>query len=171
MKNNQHLSRQERIEEAFKKRKADFALILENLSEDQNISAIIRTAEAFGVGKVYIVYQDKKPHLSKNISSGASKWLEIEYFTEITACIAKLKQADFKIYGALVDPQANILWEANFSDKVAILVGNEAQGMSEVSQKLVDQNLYLPMIGLTESLNVSVSAALFLYEAFRQKEQ
>jgi tRNA (guanosine-2'-O-)-methyltransferase len=169
MKTHSHLTREERIARVMEQRKNDFCLILENLSEDQNISAILRTAEAFGVGLVCIVYEDSKPKLSKGVSSGAAKWLNIEYFKSITTCIKRIKGEGFRVIGALVNPEAEVLWAEKFSGKVAILVGNEARGMSPKAQKLVDKNLYLPMLGLTESLNVSVSAAVFLYEVIRQK--
>lgn len=171
MKNFSELTREERIKKVMDQRRKDLALILENLSEDLNISAILRTAEAFGVGKVYIVHLGGvHPKMSKNVSSGASKWLEIETFTSLKSCINKLKRAKFKIIGALVDPKAKVLWEQSFKGKIAILAGNEVLGMSEKAQKLVDENIYLPMFGLTESLNVSVAAAIFLYEVIRQKE-
>ena len=167
-----NLTRQQRIEKVMENRRADLVLVLENLSEDLNISAILRTAESFGVGSVYIVHsRGSKPKISKNASSGASKWLDIKFYTSIRVCLNVLKKQGFKIVGALVDPEAKVLWEANFKDKVAVLVGNEANGMSEQAKQLVDENIYLPMFGLTESLNVSVAAAIFLYEVIRQKEK
>lgn len=171
MKSNAHLTRQERINLAVQNRKEDFILVLENLNEDQNIQAIIRTAEAFGVGLVCVIYSDKKPRLTGGAASGAAKWLKVEYFTSTKECISFLKEKGFLIIGALVNPQSDILWEQDFSGKIAILVGNEVNGMSVEAQNLVDKNIYLPMIGLTESLNVSVSAGIFLYEVIRQKEK
>lgn len=170
MKANSHLSRLERIDLAMSNRRSDWALVLENLNEDLNIQAILRTAEAFGVGLVCVVYKDVKPRVKGGPASGASKWLNIKFYKSITTCINSLKKEGFMVVGALVDPDAQVLWEQDFSGKVAVLVGNEVHGMSEKSQKLVDKNIYLPMIGLTESLNVSVSAAIFLYEIIRQKE-
>lgn len=152
-------------------RKNDLTLILENLNEDINIQAILRTAEAFGVGLVCIIYDEKKPRLSGGAASGASKWLNIEFFTDTKDCIKSLKKKGYLVVGALVNPESDILWEQDFSGKVAVLMGNEVQGMSEEAQKLVDKNIYLPMLGLTESLNVSVSAGIFLYEVIRQKEK
>jgi tRNA (guanosine-2'-O-)-methyltransferase len=170
MKTYSDLPRQDRVKKIMSQRKDNFCLVLENLSEDSNISAILRTAESFGVGLVCIIYKDNKPRLSKNTSSGATGWLTIKYYKSTKTCLNALKKAGFTVIGALVDPKAEILWQQNFSGKVAILVGNEAKGMSEVSQKMVDKNIYLPMLGLTESLNVSVSAGIFLYEVIRQKE-
>lgn len=170
MKNHADLTRQERIDKVMSDRKSDFCLVLENLSEANNISAILRTAEAFGVGQVCIIYDKTKPRLSMQTSSGASKWLNINYFDSTGECLSQLKKEGFTIIGALVDPEAKVLWHQNFQGKVAIMVGTEVTGLSEVAQQQVDHNIYLPMIGLTESLNVSVSAAIFLYEVIRQKE-
>lgn len=152
-------------------RRKDLCLVLENLLEEQNISAIIRSAEAFGVGLVCIIYpRGKKPKLSKGVSSGASKWLNIEYFTSTKLCFKRLKTDGYQLIGALVDPKSEVLWGQSFKAKVAIVVGNEPRGLSEEAQKGVDKNIYLPMFGLTESLNVSVAAGIFLYEVIRQKE-
>lgn len=151
-------------------RKEDLCLVLEKLSEEQNISAILRTAEGFGVGLICIIYSGKKPKLSKGVSSGAVKWLQIKYYRSTKICFNFLRKKSFKIIGALVDPKAKILWNQKFNGKVAVVVGNEANGLSESAQELVDKNIYLPMFGLTESLNVSVAAAIFLYEVIRQKE-
>ncbi len=172
MKRFAELTRQERIDKVMEIRRDDVALILENLTEPTNISAILRTAEAFGVGKIFIIHTDpKKPKLSMNSSSGAVKWLEVQYFSSTEDCFEVLKAEGYFVVGALVNPESQVLWESKFTQqKVAIIVGNEAQGMSEEAQKLVDANVYLPMFGLTESLNVSVAAGIFLYEVIRQKE-
>lgn len=171
MKTNAHLTRDQRINQAMKNRQEDFCLVLENLNEDQNIQAILRTAEGFGVGLVCIIHSDKKPRISGGAASGASKWLNVEYFTNTKECMSYLKKKGFLVIGALVNPDSEILWNQSFDGKVAILVGNEVNGISEEVQKLVDKNIYLPMLGLTESLNVSVSAGIFLYEVIRQKEK
>lgn len=171
MKNFSDLDRQQRIEKVMSLRRQDLALILEDVVEDRNASAIIRSAESFGVGKIYIVQSEGiKTKVSSQISSGAVKWLQIDFLSSIEECIQKLKADGFKVYGALVDPTAKPLWKAEFTGKVAVLVGNEPNGMSEKAKQLVDENLYIPMYGLTESFNVSVSAGIFLYEVIRQKE-
>lgn len=171
MKRYSELPREERIAKVLGQRREDLALVLENLSEDLNISAILRTAEAFGAGLVCIIHPNgKKPRVSKNVSSGASKWLEIKFYTSTTVCLTALKKQKYILVAALVDPEAEVLWESKFSGKVAVVVGNEAKGLSEKASRLVDKKVYLPMFGLTESLNVSAAAAIFLYEVIRQKE-
>lgn len=170
MKRFADLEREERIKKVLDLRRSDLCLVLENLSEDNNISAILRTAEGFGVGHIYIIHSNSRPRLSKNTSSGASKWLEVKYYDSTKKCFKDLKKQKYQIIGALVDPNAKVLWQENFSGRIAVAVGNEAQGLSSEAQKLVDSNIYLPMFGLTESLNVSVATGIFLYEVIRQKE-
>ncbi len=172
MKNFANLSREERIKKAMSLRKKDLCLVLEDLSEESNIAAILRSSEAFGVGKVYIIHPvAKKPKIDRGPAKGAVQWLEIEFGTSIKSCLNRLKKDHFKLIAALVDPKAKVIWDQNFSGKVAIVVGNEAQGVSKQTQDLVDENIYLPMLGLTESLNVSVASGIFLYEIIRQKEK
>ena len=171
MKRYAQLTREKRIEKVMGQRRRDLTLVLENLAEEINISAILRTAEAFGIGNVFIVYQKgKKPKISKGVTSGAHKWLKIEYYQSTRRCFNTLKKYGFRLIGALVSPGAEILWEEKFHGKVAVVLGNEAQGLSQIAQKMVDKNIYLPMFGLTESLNVGVAAGIFLYEVIRQKE-
>lgn len=171
MKTHSNLTRQQRIEKVMVARREDIVLVLENLSEDLNISAILRTAEGFGIGQICLIHpRGAKPKLSKSASSGATKWLEIKYYTSTKICLSQLKKQGFKIMGALVDPTAQLIWDQSFTGKIAILVGNEAEGLSPDAQKLVDKNVYLPMFGLTESFNVGVAAGIFLYEVIRQKE-
>lgn len=171
MKIHADLTREERINKIQSSRRPDIALVLENLSEELNISAILRSAEGFGIGQIYIVHSENcKPHLSKNTSSGATKWLQVNYSTNIEEVINDLKEEGFKTFGALVDPSSTPLPQSDLSGNIAIVLGNEAQGMSPVATELVDQNLYIPMYGLTESFNVSVSAGIFLYESIRQRQ-
>lgn len=166
-----NLTRQERIQKIMEQRRQDVALVLENLTEANNISAILRTAEGFGIGKIYVIYEKgDKPHLSKNTSKGASKWLDVEYFTSTKECLGGLKKDGYKLVGALVDPSSKQIWEADMGGKIAVVVGNEANGLSKEAQEEADENVYIPMFGLTESFNVSVSAGIFVYEVIRQKE-
>ena len=172
MKRFANLIRADRITKVMKGRRDDLALVLENLAEEINISAILRTAEAFGVGLVCIIYtKGNKPKISKGASSGAHKWLKIKYYLSTKSCFAYLKKFKYKLVGALVEPQAKILWQEKFKGKIAVVVGNESRGLSDFAIKNVDENIYLPMFGLTESLNVSVAAGIFLYEVIRQIER
>ncbi len=170
MKNYSYLSREDRISKALENRNKNLVLVLENLSEELNISAILRTTEGFGIGRVFIINSaGKRPRLSSNVSSGASKWLDITYYSSSSECLSKLKEEGFIIYGTYVNPTANNLLTTRFEGRIALVMGNESQGISEEVINLADHLVYLPMQGLTESFNVSVAAALFLYEILRQR--
>src|SRR5690349_16547423 len=114
MKTHAKLNRQERIKKIISQRRKDVCLDLENLSNDKNINMILRTAEAFGLSKVYIIYSGKKPRLLNKESSGAKNWLEIKFFENTESCFKELKKQKFKIYGALVNPEASVLWKEKF---------------------------------------------------------
>lgn len=103
-------------------------------------------------------------------SSGAKNWLDVKFFEDVGSCFKELKRQKFKIYGTLVNPESKVLWKEKFFGKVALVLGNEGSGLTKTAQNLVDKNLYLPMFGLTESLNVAVATGIFLYEVVRQKE-
>lgn len=169
MKTHSNLTRAERINKLVANKRTDIVLVLENLEDEKNLSMILRSAEAFGLQKI-IVVSDKKPKLPKGPTSGAFKWLEIEYSKTIGPILSSLKKQGFLLIGALVDPAAPSLWNSNLVGKIALVMGNESKGLSAKAQKKSDQNLYLPMYGLTESLNVSVATGIFLYEIIRQKE-
>ena len=171
MKRYPDLSRDERIGKVMGERRTDLALVLENLNEELNIAAILRSAEGFGVGLVCIIYSGKKPRVNVDSASGASKWLNIKFYKSTKACLNTLKKQGFQLYGALVDPDSEPIWKQDLTGKVAVVMGNEVNGLSKIAQKLVDKNLYIPMFGLTESFNVSVSAGIFLYEVARQIRQ
>lgn len=170
MKTHAELTRTQRIEKILSQRRLDLCLVLENLTEDANISAILRTAEGFGVGKIYIIHPiGKKPKVSRGAASGAAKWLETAYFTDTKKCLEEVKKMGFRVFGTHVNPDSRSIFETKFTGQVALVMGNEAQGISEEVTREADQLIYLPMQGLTESFNVSVATALFLYEVIRQK--
>src|SRR5258708_1849283 len=107
MKTYSNLNREERIKKIMEQRRKDLCLVLENLSEDLNISAILRSAEGFGVGQIFIIHPEgKKPKLSRNTSSGASKWLEVQFFTSTKECLKVIKKMGFKIIATAVDPES-----------------------------------------------------------------
>ncbi|MCL5410118.1 MAG: hypothetical protein M1607_04645, partial [Patescibacteria group bacterium] len=126
MKQDSDLTRQERISKTFQQRRKNLCLVLDNLSEELNISAILRSAEGFGVGEVVILHsKEKTPKLSKNTSKGAIKWLNLTFATNATKELNRLKKSGFAIVATIVDPQAEKVWAVDFAGKIALVVGNE----------------------------------------------
>lgn len=149
-------------------------VVLENIHDAHNVSAILRTADSVGIDKIYLVYnQESFPKISRISSASAKKWVEQEKYKSIEECYGKLKKEKYKIYTTqMSEVRKNYsLYELDLTKRVAFVFGNEHRGLSDEAVRLSDGNFLIPMKGMVQSLNVSVSAAVCLYEALRQREQ
>jgi tRNA (guanosine-2'-O-)-methyltransferase len=147
-------------------------LVLENIHDPHNASAILRTADAVGVDKIYLVYNTNKfPKMGRNSSASAKKWIELIRFSTIRECYDALRKENYKIYSTHMGDEKKTctLYDLDLTKKSAIVLGNEHLGVSEEARELADKNFLIPMHGMIQSLNVSVSAAICLYEALRQR--
>lgn len=161
----------EKITKAITARQQSLRVVIENVHDRHNVSAIFRTCDAVGIPKVSLLYTiEKLPKLSRITSSSANKWIESEEFTDTKMCFDSLKKEGFKIYSTILDAKAKSIYDIDFTDKIAILVGNEHRGVSKEAAELSDGTIYIPMKGMIQSLNVSVATAIVLYEALRQRE-
>jgi len=159
-----------KIDRALALRQPTLALIVENIHDPHNFNAILRSCDATGVLRVAMCYYiEKMPRLAHTSSSGANKWMELEKYTSITECIAQFRSEGFRIYGTKLDPEARAMYDNDFSEPTAFIIGNEHRGISEEAAKHSDELLYIPMMGMVESLNVSVATAVCLFEAMRQR--
>jgi len=155
----------------LKHRQFTLKVILENIHDIHNASAIFRTCDSVGVPSVGLLYYlEKYPkHIGKKSSSSAKKWVEKEKFSSVDECYTNLKEKDFKIYATDCSPDAVSMYDLDFTEKCAIVLGNEHRGVSEEALSKADKKFYIPMFGMVQSLNVSVAAAVILYEALRQR--
>lgn len=159
-----------KIAETIKARQFSLRVVLENVHDPHNVSAIFRTCDAVGVPKISMLYTiEKFPKVSRISSASASKWIEVEKFDNTKSCIEALKKEGFSVYSSMLDKNAVNLYELDLTKKVALVVGNEHRGISKDIQKLSDKTFYIPMRGMIQSLNVSVACAVALYEAQRQR--
>ena len=162
--------RLKKISETVKARQFSLHVVLENIHDPHNVSAIFRTCDAVGIPKISLLYTiEKFPKVSRVSSASASKWIEIEKFNNTKKCIETLKNEGFVIYSSMLDKDAVNLYKLDLTKKVALVVGNEHRGISDELQKLSDKTFYIPMLGMIQSLNVSVATAVTLYEAQRQR--
>jgi tRNA (guanosine-2'-O-)-methyltransferase len=162
--------RLEKIRHAANWRQESLRVVFENIHDPHNVSAILRSCDAVGVQKVGLVYNTEKfPKLSKVTSSSANKWIDVEKYKSVEDSCDKLKSNGYKIYASMLDENAVGLYDLDLTERVAIIMGNEHRGVSEDFQKLADKTFYIPMRGMIQSLNVSVAAAVILYEAQRQR--
>ncbi len=159
-----------RIREVLARRQADLTLIINNIHDPHNVSAILRSCDAFGVHRVHLLYTDTAfPSLGKKSSGSAKKWVEIVRHPDAATLAASLKAQGYALVATSFSETARPLPEWNLTGKVAIILGNEHRGVDEDLAPYVDGALYIPMQGMVQSLNVSVAAAVILYEAFRQR--
>jgi tRNA (guanosine-2'-O-)-methyltransferase len=162
--------RLEKITKVVRARQNDLMLILENIHDAHNVSAIFRSCDAVGIQKVGLVYtQEKFPKISRVTSSSANKWVDSIRFSSVEDCIKYLKQNNFTVYASILDEKAKSIYDVDFTNPTAIVMGNEHRGISEEFQKLADEKIYIPMRGMIQSLNVSVATAVILYEVQRQR--
>ncbi len=162
--------RLEKITRTANWRQETLTVIFENIHDPHNVSAIIRSCDAVGVQKVGLVYTNEEfPKLSKVTSSSANKWIDVKKYKSVKECCDDLHLQGFKIYASMLDEKASSLYELDWTEKVAIVMGNEHRGISDEFQKMCDKTFFIPMRGMIQSLNVSVAAAVTLYEAQRQR--
>ena len=160
-----------RLETVLNKRQPDLTIVLENVFDPHNISAVMRTCDAVGIQDIYILNNKIPPHRkwSDKASSSAAKWLTIHQFTDANECFAELRKHYKKIYTTHLSSDAVSLHELNLTEPVALVFGNEHSGVSDEIIAMADGNFIIPQVGIIKSLNISVACAVSLYEAFRQK--
>ncbi len=162
--------RKNKITSVVNARQKSLAVVLENIHDPHNVSAIFRTCDAVGVPKVSLVYNiDKFPAIGKKSSASAFKWVEKEKYKSVKECYDHLHEEGFKIYASSISSDSKNLFELDLTEKAAVVLGNEHRGVSEEAANLADEKFLIPMYGMVQSLNVSVAAAVILYEALRQR--
>jgi tRNA (guanosine-2'-O-)-methyltransferase len=161
----------ERLTDVLNKRQPDLTIVLENVFDPHNISAVMRTADAVGIQEIFILNNKIAPHRKwgAKSSSSAAKWLTIHQFTNADECFAALRKRYRKIYTTHLSSNAVSLHQLNLTEPVALVFGNEHSGVSEEIITMADGNFIIPQVGIIKSLNISVACAVTLYEAFRQK--
>ena len=163
--------RSERLTAVLNKRQPDLTVVLENVFDPHNISAVMRTCDAVGIQDIYILNTKIPPHKKwgAKSSSSAAKWLSIHQFTNAGECFTELRKNFKKIYTTHLSSDAVGLHELNLAEPVALVFGNEHSGVSDEIIAMADGNFIIPQVGIIKSLNISVACAVCLYEAFRQK--
>ena len=168
-----NLSRQEKIKKVIDNRQ-EGVMVLENIADPHNGAAVWRTADAFGFQKIYLVYSKEKPinpkKTGKASSASANKWLSFKTFKNIDECYKELRKDGYKIYATVLEKKAKEIRETRFEKKkIALVFGNEHRGLSDEAIKGADEKVYIPMKGMVQSLNISVTAAILMYEVERQR--
>ena len=166
--------RRAKVESLIEKRQGGLTVIVEDVTNPHNIAAIIRSCDAFGVQSIQVVDSSGKwtdfLRVGRDSSSSANRWVDVIYHESIDACAETLHAEGYEIIATVLSEKTENIFEADLSGQiVAILIGNEHSGASERAKKLADRALMVPMRGMIQSLNVSVCAAICLFEIVRQR--
>ena len=163
--------RREKLISVLNKRQSDLTVVLENVQDPHNISAVMRTCDAVGVQEIFVL-NTKIPRHKKfgpRSSSSAAKWLTIHQFENVAECFSELRKKYSTILTTHLGNKTKDLYDIDFSKSTALVFGNEHAGLSEEVLQYSDGNFIIPQSGIIRSLNISVACAVTLYEAFRQK--
>lgn len=162
--------RLERIRRVLGWRQKDLTLVLANIHDPHNVSAIYRSCDAFGVARVHLYYTDTAfPVLGRKSSASARKWVETVRHADARSLMRALKEGGHRVLATSCTPAAGPLAAQDMTRPTAIIMGNEHSGVAPELAELVDAEVYIPMYGMIQSLNVSVAAAVILAEASRQR--
>ena len=163
--------RKEKLLSVIRKRQNDLAIVLENVQDPHNISAVMRTCDAVGVQDIYVLNTRIPRHkkFGPRSSSSAAKWLSVHQFDNAAACFEELRKKYTRILTTHLAADSVNLYDIDFTGSIALVFGNEHSGVSEEIRQLADGNFLIPQMGIIRSLNISVACAVSLYEAYRQK--
>ena len=156
--------RYNRIQDIARKRTRHLSIVVENLFQSHNMSAILRTAECLGIQDVHIIEHDFEYKINKQVSLGSQKWLSIYRYNNlennIMSCLQSLKEKGYKIVATLPCEQEHLLDDISIEMKSAFLFGTELNGLTQEAVAMADEFVKIPIYGFTESYNVSVSVGL-----------
>ncbi len=167
--------RLEKLTKVAALRQKNLAVILEDLHDPHNAAAILRTCDAFGIQDVRFIFDQEKAYNPRRIgkvsSASANKWLSITVYKSTTEALIALRKEKFQNAATLLDAKSVSLNRLKFPEKIALWLGNEHHGLSPLAEKAAHLKINIPMRGLVQSLNVSVTAAILIYEISRQREK
>jgi tRNA (guanosine-2'-O-)-methyltransferase len=163
--------RHQRLTSVLNKRQTNLTVVLENVFDPHNVSAVMRTCDAVGIQDVFILNNRIPPHKKWGYrsSSTAAEWLTIHQFTNADECFTELKKRYKKIYATYLGEKSELVYDLNLTESIALIFGNETFGVSDDIRKRADGSFVIPQVGIIKSLNISVAVAVTLYEAYRQK--
>lgn len=161
-------NRQQTIERVLSQRTKHIAMVLENIQQPHNMSAVVRTCECYGIQNLYIIDDNNHFETNKRVLKGSNKWIDIVRYKgknmrNTKPCLTDLKSAGYKILVTHPDVEGISIEDVDVTEKLAVVMGNESEGVSQEALELADQKVYIPMVGFTESMNISVSAAICMH--------
>jgi tRNA (guanosine-2'-O-)-methyltransferase len=147
--------------------KTDYlTIVLENIYQEHNASAVLRSCESFGINSLHVIEEDFKYKVQRDIARGAGRWVDMYHYNEqnpTATCIQTLKEKGYKVIATTPHEQDTTIDALPLDQPVALIFGTEGDGISQEAMDLADGFVKIPMYGFTESFNISVSAAVSMY--------
>jgi tRNA (guanosine-2'-O-)-methyltransferase len=159
-----------RLDSVLARRQPDLTVFAENLHKPKNFSAMVRNCDAVGINEMHVIPGNSNLRKHWRTSQGAEKWMNIKTHNGAEEACAHLKSKGFLLMAAHLSENAVDYKDIDYTQPIAIVLGTELFGVSETTLSFVDQQISIPMMGVTQSLNVSVACAIVLYEAQRQRQ-
>jgi len=160
--------RKGRLLEVLGERTNHLTVVLEDVYQSHNFSAVLRSADIFGIQNIHFIENRNKYKISEDVSMGSTQWLTLNRYQKFENntrdCITQLKNKGYRIVATSLNERSVTLDQLNVDKPIALIFGTELTGISEDVQDMADQFVYLPMFGFTESFNISVCAALCMHE-------
>ena len=161
--------RYHRLKQVLDRRQPDLTVLTEDVHKPHNLSAIIRTCDAVGILEVHSVNVTAESPTFSQVSQGSEKWIFLNTHPDTKTAISCLKHQNFKVYAAHFSSKSLDYRQIDYTQPSAIVFGAEKWGVTEEAAQLADEHIVIPMLGMVQSLNVSVAAAVILFEAQRQR--
>ena len=155
-------NRKEKFLKVLKERTKHFTVVVEDVFQMHNASAVMRSCEVFGIQELNVIEERYGKRIDKEIAMGAQKWVDIKTFDSVVNCVDALKNQGYQIIATTPHENDCLMEDFDISKPSALFFGTERDGLSEEILQRADGFLKIPMVGFTESLNISVSAAIIL---------
>lgn len=153
------------------RRQPDLAIVIENVHDPHNVSAMLRSCDAVGVATAHLVYtHEELPEMNKGVAASAQRWMDLEHHATIRDCYQMLREQGLAIYATSLRGSSRELYDIDLTRPTALVFGNESHGVTDDAVAGADGTVYIPMMGMVESLNASVACSVALYEALRQRQ-
>lgn len=162
-------TRLQKILTLLSNRQPDLTVFMDEVHKPHNLAAIVRTADAVGIGHVHAVFPEDVKFTGHHTSSGSKRWVTTHKHPDLKSGIAQMKAQGMQVLAAHLSDTAVDFRSIDYTKPTCLLVGSELVGVSDEAAEIADQHVIIPMVGMVQSLNVSVATALILYEAQRQR--
>jgi len=157
----------QKFQNAIRLRTRHLTIVLEDIYQPHNASAVLRTCDCFGIQDVHVIENRNKYEVNPDVALGASKWLNLVKHNSLgdnsTSCITKLKSQGYRIVATSPHKNGFTPESLPLDQKTALVFGTELEGLTQTAMDMADDFIIIPMVGFTESLNISVSAAIFIH--------